>query len=123
MRSNQVVSIVDDDEEVRLATASLVRSFGWPTQLFVSPADFLQSGQVASTACLISDFMMPGMTGVAMYDRVLALGYAPPTIFITAFPAADMKARALASGALAVLDKPVDANAIAYWLGIALDGP
>ncbi|PLP99478.1 response regulator transcription factor [Cupriavidus pauculus] len=123
MRSDQVVSIVDDDEEVRLATASLVRSFGWPTRVFVSPDEFLLSGQLAFTACLISDFMMPGMTGVAMYDRVLDLGYAPPTIFITAFPADDMKARALASGALAVLDKPVDANAIAYWLGIALGAP
>lgn len=89
----------------------------------MSGDDFLASGQVAFTACLISDFMMPGMTGVAMYDRVRALGYAPPTIFITAFPAADMKAMALARGALAVLDKPVDANAIAYWLGIALGGP
>lgn len=123
MRTDQVVSIVDDDEQVRLATASLVGSFGWPTRLFASAEDFLQSGLIVSTACLISDFMMPGMTGVAMYDRLLALGYAPPTIFITAFPAADMKAKALASGALAVLDKPVDANAIAYWLGIALSAP
>ena len=67
--------------------------------------------------------MMPGMSGVEMYDRILALGYAPPTIFITAFPSADLTAKALANGALAVLDKPIDPDAIAHWLSVALDVP
>jgi FixJ family two-component response regulator len=121
--SAQVVSIVDDDEAVRLATATLVRSFGRHTRLFTSAEEFLQSGHIAETSCLISDVMMPGMSGVEMHDRILALGYAPPTIFITAFPAADLKAKALANGALAVLDKPVDTDAIAHWLSVALDLP
>jgi FixJ family two-component response regulator len=112
---------VDDDEAVRLATASLVRSLGRPARLFASAEEFLESGHIAHTSCLISDVMMPGMSGLAMHDRILALGYAPPTIFITAFPEADLKAHALANGALAVLDKPVKADAIAYWLGVALD--
>ncbi|MGU7782243.1 response regulator transcription factor [Burkholderia sp. PU8-34] len=123
MRSDQVVSIVDDDEAVRLATGSLIRSFGWHTCLFASAEEFLQSGHVASTSCLISDVMMPGMSGVEMHDRIIALGYAPPTIFITAFPSANLKEKALASGVLAVLDKPVDPEAIAYWLNVALDRP
>lgn len=123
MCSAEVVSIVDDDESIRLATGSLVRSCGWPTRLFASADEFLASGLVGRTSCLISDVMMPGMSGVAMHDRVRAMGYAPPTIFITAFPAAELKAKALANGALAVLDKPVDPDAIAYWLAIALKTP
>lgn len=67
--------------------------------------------------------MMPGISGLAMHDRILALGYAPPTIFITAFPSADLQANALAKGALAVLKKPVDANTLAYWLSVALCPP
>lgn len=121
MFSNQVVSIVDDDESARLATEGLIRSFGRRTRLFASAEEFLQSGHVAETSCLISDVMMPGMSGVEMHDRIIALGYAPPTIFITAFPSDDLKAKALANGALAVLDKPVDPDAIAYWLNVALD--
>ncbi|WP_428979400.1 response regulator transcription factor [Cupriavidus oxalaticus] len=112
---------MDDDEAVRLATASLVRSLGRPTRMFASAEEFLASGHVAETSCLISDVMMPGMSGVAMHERVIALGYAPPTIFITAFPGPDLKAQALANGALAVLEKPVDAGAIAHWLSVALD--
>ncbi|MEM5384048.1 hypothetical protein VSR68_10670 [Paraburkholderia phymatum] len=40
-----------------------------------------------------------------MHDRILALGYAPPTIFNTAFPSADLKAKALKNGVLAVSAK------------------
>ncbi|CAB3784445.1 response regulator [Paraburkholderia caffeinilytica] len=123
MCSAQIVSIVDDDEAVRLAMGTLVRSFGRHTRLFASAEEFLQSGYIAQTSCLISDVMMPGMSGVEMRDRLLALGYAPPTIFITAFPAADLNAKAMTNGALAVLDKPVDASTFAHWLSVALDLP
>ncbi|AAP85951.1 conserved hypothetical protein (plasmid) [Cupriavidus necator H16] len=50
----QVVSIVDDDEAMRIATASLVRSFGKPTRQFASAEEFLQSGHIAETSCLTS---------------------------------------------------------------------
>lgn len=119
----QVVSIVDDDEAFRLGMGSLVRSFGWPTRLFASAEEFLESGLIADTSFLISDVMMPSMSGVAMHERVLALGYALPTILVTAFPTADLMATALANGALAVLNKPVEADAIAHWLGVALGAP
>ena len=123
MCSAQVVSIVDDDESMRLALRDLLRSGGLRVETFESAEDFLRSGRIAGTSCLISDVMMPGMTGIEMHERIVELGYAPPTIFITAFPAADLKAKALANGALAVLDKPVDADAIAQWLRVALDQP
>ncbi|MBN3759287.1 response regulator [Burkholderia sp. Ac-20365] len=121
MCPTQVVSIVDDDEAARLAAGSLVRSFGRHTRLFASAQEFLLSGELAATSCLISDVMMPGMSGVEMHDRIIELGYAPPTIFITAFPSADLKANALAKGALAVLEKPIDPDTISYWLSVALD--
>lgn len=120
MCAAQIVSIVDDDESFRFATASLVRSFGRHTRLFASAEEFLDSGEITESSCLISDVMMPGMSGVAMRDRILALGYATPTIFITSFPTADLKAKALAQGVLVVLDKPVGPDALAHWLSVAL---
>jgi FixJ family two-component response regulator len=91
--------------------------------VFASAEDFLQSGLVAATSCLISDVKMPGMSGVAMQDRILALGNAPPIIFMTAFPEADLKAKALANGALAVLEKPFDPDAMTHWISVALGLP
>ncbi|RZT36892.1 response regulator transcription factor [Cupriavidus agavae] len=120
MNSAQLVAIVDDDESIRMATASLVRSLGRQTRQFESAEAFLAFGELADFACVISDFMMPGMTGVAMHERMLALGYRLPTFFITAFPSDELKARALTNGALAVLHKPVDADDMAHWLDVAL---
>ncbi|MFD1557339.1 response regulator transcription factor [Paraburkholderia silviterrae] len=123
MDTSQTVAIVDDDEAVRLATASLVRSLGWSVRAFASAEEFLQSGHVGDTSCLISDVRMPGMSGVAMHTHLLRLGTAPPTIFITAFPTGSLLAEVQANGALALLEKPVDATAMVHWLNVALGQP
>src|SRR5271165_4238304 len=71
------VSIVDDDESARLSIESLVRSLGWSTRAFASAGAYLQSMQSAGadvTECLISDVLMPGMSGIEMFERLLALG-------------------------------------------------
>jgi len=55
----------------------------------------------------------PDMRGIMTSEkRIIALGYAPPTIFITAFPSANLKAKALENGVLAVPDKQVGRPAI-----------
>jgi FixJ family two-component response regulator len=121
--ATQIVCIVDDDESVRMATASLVRSFGWQTRVFASAEAFLQSGDLGETSCLISDVRMPGMSGIEMHDQLLKLGYAPPTLFISAFPPVALHAKIQKHGVLAFLPKPVDAAAMAHWLNVALGLP
>nr|WP_175974164.1 response regulator [Burkholderia sp. BCC1047] len=123
MCATQIVSIVDDDEAFRLATGSLVRSFGRQTRLFASAEEFLNSGKLAETSCLISDVMMPGMSGVEMLLQILALDHVTPTIFITSFPTAALKAKSLDAGALVVLGKPIDPDALEHWLNVALNQP
>jgi len=55
---------------------------------------------------------MPGMSGIEMHAKLLSLGYAPPTIFITAYPTVWDESVAFANGALAYLEKPVDSSII-----------
>lgn len=121
--SSQIISIVDDDEGARLATASLVRSFGWQARVFASAEEFLGSGLIRETSCLISDIRMPGLSGIEMHDRLLARGYAIPTIFTTAFPTADLEAKIRAKGALPFLEKPVDAATVERLLNLMLGRP
>ncbi len=123
MDAGKTVSIVDDDEAVRLAVASLVRSLGWQAYLFSSAEEFLASACLGQTTCLISDVRMGGMSGTVMHERLRQLGYATPTIFITAFPTPDLCARANSNGVLAVIEKPVDAPSLAHWLNVALNRP
>src|SRR3954451_21934637 len=78
-----IISIVDDDDGVREATASLVRSLGYRASTFASADEFLKSEQVSNTSCLITDVRMPGMSGIDLQDRLIADGHRIPIIFIT----------------------------------------
>ncbi|CAB3752212.1 response regulator transcription factor [Paraburkholderia solisilvae] len=103
------VSIVDDDESVRLATASLIRSLGWSAQVYASADAFLRSNACVSTACVVCDIQMPGMTGLEMQAQLIANGMRLPIIFVTAFPSDATRRRASENGARYFLHKPIDA--------------
>ena len=85
---------------------------GWEVLTFDSADAFLRSGAVHKTRCLISDVTMPAMSGLEMHAQLRKQGHAPPTIFITAYPTAQDESVALANGALAYLEKPVDSSVI-----------
>jgi FixJ family two-component response regulator len=118
-----LVSIVEDDELVRKATENLIRSMGWDVLSFDSADSFIASGAVYRTGCLISDVTMPGMSGIEMHALLISQGCAPPTIFITGYPNAQDEAIVLANGALAYLEKPVDANTMLAQVQQAIGTP
>jgi FixJ family two-component response regulator len=101
-----MISIVDDDESVREATKSLVRSLGYKALTFGSAEEFLESGQMTATACLITDVQMPGLSGVELQDRLIADGHCIPMIFVSAFPDERLERQVLQSGAIGYLRKP-----------------
>ena len=102
------ISIIDDDILVREAIGDLVTSFGYKPRIFASAEEFLESGQVADTACLITDLHMPGLSGFELQERLLDEGYQTPIIFVTAYPKARARERALSAGAVAFLSKPFE---------------
>ncbi|HEV2826344.1 MAG TPA: response regulator [Pyrinomonadaceae bacterium] len=105
--TTSLVSIVDDDDSVREAINSLLRSVGLRADVFGSAEEFLTSDAVKDTACLILDVRMPGMSGLELQARLAGTDYKIPIIFITAH-ASDREARvrALRAGALDFLYKP-----------------
>ena len=102
------ISIVDDDSLVREAIGDLLRSFGYKPLVFASAEEFLESGQVADTACLITDLQMPGLSGLDLRERLLDGGFRTPVIFVAAHPKAKARERALNAGAVAFLSKPFE---------------
>jgi FixJ family two-component response regulator len=62
-----IISIVDDDESVRDAIESLLKSIGFRVEVFASAEGFLHSGHLQDTACLVLDVRMPGMTGDGLH--------------------------------------------------------
>jgi FixJ family two-component response regulator len=120
MPKASLVSIVEDDRFFRESMSRLMRSLGYSVEAFPSAADFLTSARVAETACLIADVHMPGMSGLELHRRLIQAGNAIPTILVTAYPADNVRARALKDGVLCYLRKPIDERELVGCLSTAL---
>jgi FixJ family two-component response regulator len=114
------ISIIDDDDSMRNAVVALVRSAGYDARGFASAEEFLASGEVQSSACVITDIQMPGMSGIELKQHLAASQNAVPVIMITARHDADLEAKALASGAACFLRKPFDAALLICCVECAL---
>ena len=115
-----MISIIDDDAFVRVATDGLVRSLGYRTTTFASAEDYLQSDRINDTSCVITDVQMPGLSGVELQSVLLARGDPTPMIFITAFPEEKVRRRVLEAGAIGFLSKPFDDEHLIAHLQTAL---
>ena len=118
--SSALIAIVDDDEAVRKAMKTLLRSLGYNASTFGSADEFLNSEQVDDTSFLITDLHMPGLSGLDLQDRLIAKGHRIPIIFITGFPDYTARARAMRAGALAFLTKPINQHDLIDHLETAL---
>ena len=117
-----VISIIDDDASVRVATHRLVRSLGHVAHTFASADDFLRSSQFNDTSCVIADVHMAGMSGIELQNLLKTQGHRLPIIFITAFPEESVRAKALEAGAACFLRKPFDAQVLIKHLDAAVKG-
>jgi FixJ family two-component response regulator len=115
------VSIVDDDESARVAIQGVLKSVGWQARTFSSAEEFLESGQLCETGCLITDIRMPGMSGLELQARLVEEGWRIPIIFITAHGDSRMQARAMKAGAVAFLGKPFDDKVLLQEVRTALE--
>jgi FixJ family two-component response regulator len=115
-----MISIIDDDECAREATAGVIRSLGYALATYASAEDFLGSDYVNDTSCLITDVHLPGLSGVELYQRLRADGFAVPTIVVTGHPDETTRTRVLAAGAVAFLSKPVRKKVLLDCLKTAL---
>ena len=115
-----VISIIDDDDSVRVATERLVRSVGFIGHTFASADEFLRSPRLKDTSCIIADVQMPGMTGVELQHALRAKGNRTPMILITAFPDERIRRQALQAGAIGFLSKPFDGEVLIEYLNTAL---
>ena len=115
-----VISIVDDDAWARSGLEDLILSLGYKTLTFESAEQFIQSGDIDQTACLITDLQMPGRSGLELQSHLRREGYRIPIIFVTAFPTEQHRARALEDGAIGFLNKPFDAQSLVDCLAHAV---
>jgi FixJ family two-component response regulator len=118
--ASSVVSIIDDDASVRVATNNLLRSRGYVVHTFVSAEDFLLSPYFNQSSCVIADVQMSAMSGLELLAAMRAKGCDSPFIFITAFPDENLRAKAMRAGAVCFLAKPFSVHQLIKCLDMAL---
>lgn len=107
-RSNAAhIAVIDDDDSVRQAMKSLIALMGYSVDAFSSAEAFLDSGEIATTDCVIADVQLPGMSGVELQHHLSVEERTPPLIFVTAYPDETIRARVLCAGAVGYLTKPL----------------
>src|SRR6476469_579964 len=115
-----LLAVIDDDESVRESLPDLLREFGYAVQAVASAEEFLTSGDLVRTRCLILDIAMPGMSGPELQRELQRGGTAIPVVFITAHADETVRPRLLEEGAVDCLFKPFSETALLTALHSAL---
>ena len=107
-----VIGVVDDDESVRVAVGSLLRSLGFKIEMFGSAEDLLGSVRLDGLSCLIVDVRLPEMSGLDLQRQLLVRKRELPIIFISAHDDPVAQRQGIAAGALAFFRKPFSEEAL-----------
>jgi FixJ family two-component response regulator len=102
------VFVVDDDPSVLKALSRLLRAKGYDVRSYASPQEFLAGHDPAVPGCAILDVSMPGLDGLELQQALTAGASHRPVIFITGKGDIPTSVRAMKSGAVDFLTKPVN---------------
>jgi FixJ family two-component response regulator len=101
-----IVYVVDDDESMREAVRTLLRSVGFAVETFASAEEFLAFALADIPACVVMDVRLKGQSGLVVQERLSAERSRLPIIFMTAHGDIAMSVRAMKAGAADFLTKP-----------------
>jgi FixJ family two-component response regulator len=120
-QTSKLTAIIDDDESICDSLEDLMESAGLEARCFGSAEEFLESGFHRQAACLITDIVMPKMSGLQLQARLKEEECDIPIIFITAHEDARMRIQAMREGAVEFLAKPFDHQLLLETVRAALD--
>jgi FixJ family two-component response regulator len=115
-----IIAIVDDDEPLREGLDSVLKAAGFSVATFPSAEAFLDSPRRQGIVCLIVDIRLPGMSGIELQRRLLAVSSLVPIIFITAHGDAALREMVMQAGAAGFLTKPVRRDTLLQQIHTAL---
>jgi RNA polymerase sigma factor (sigma-70 family) len=107
-RTQQTVFIVDDDPAIRNSLQLLIEIQGLEVRTFATAASFLEAYKPGDAGCLILDVRMPGANGLDLQQELIRRRFCLPIIVLTGYADIPSAIRALKSGAVEFLEKPVE---------------
>ena len=102
------VFLIEDDEAVLASLSVLLEISGMKTKSYLSAETFLSELTAGATGCIITDLKLSGMSGIQLQEHLYGLNCQLPIVIVTGRVEADMEARIMDRGAVALLRKPYD---------------
>jgi FixJ family two-component response regulator len=115
------IFIVDDDPAVLFGLSRLLRSAGLSVVSFASAQEFLAQHDPHTPGCLVLDVAMPGLNGLELQEALAKMGSGIPIIFLTGYGTVPDSVKAMKSGALDFLSKPVDEKDLLAAIHLAIE--
>ena len=106
MNQNHGVYVIDDDEAVRDSIAMLLETVDIPSVAYADAQTFLDEADLEQVNCLVLDIRMPGMSGLDLQEKLVAMNAQVPIVFITGHGDIPMAVEAMRRGAIDFLRKP-----------------
>jgi two-component system response regulator FixJ len=124
MSGPRIVHVVDDDPAVRDSLRLLLKTERFSVLAHASARDFLAVVSPDETGCVVTDVRMPEKSGFELLADMKALRIGLPVIVITAHADVPLAVRAIKAGAVDLLEKPFDDEALLKAIRLALNrGP
>lgn len=105
-----LIRIVDDDVGVRAGLTFLLKCLGWSSVDYLSAEEFLEKDNMLIPGCILLDIRMPGMSGLALQQKLFSDGVQLPVVIITGYADVETAVRTLKRGAFDFLEGSVQSK-------------
>jgi FixJ family two-component response regulator len=116
-----VVFVIDDDPSMRMGLEDLLHSVDLGAQTFGSAQEFLQSTRPDAPGCIVLDVRLPGPSGLEFQRMLINSNIHLPIIFISGHGDIAMSVRAMKSGAIEFLTKPLHEQELLDAIHVGLE--
>ncbi len=116
-----LVHVIDDDEGVCGSLHALLELKGYAVHTHTTSAGFLSEFKPEKTLCILADLRMPGMGGLELQEHLTQQGVDVPFIMITGHGDVSTAVRALKSGAMDFIEKPLETRLVLAAVERAVD--
>ncbi len=108
----RTIAVIDDDLRVLASLINLLASCGYKAEGYCSAEEFLESGGLERSSCVITDVEMRQMSGLGLLHHINNTASSLPVVIITGKPSEKSESFYLEKGAVGFFRKPVDGDAL-----------
>lgn len=112
MSGARFIHVVEDDPDVLQSIRMLLETEGFGVKTYPSAENFLELAEAQAEGCVVTDVRMPGISGVELLQQIKARGFSLPVIVITAHGDIPLAVNCMKLGAIDLLEKPFDPEAL-----------